>query len=73
MTARTGESGQAGLCEQCVHHSVVLSRRGNRFHRCGRSKTDPSYPKYPRLPVLQCGGFVSSESGNGRRNDTKEQ
>jgi hypothetical protein len=24
---------------------------------CERSKTDPAYPKYPRLPVLECAGF----------------
>jgi hypothetical protein len=25
---------------------------------CERSKTDPSYPKYPRLPVKRCAGYV---------------
>jgi hypothetical protein len=26
---------------------------------CERSKTDPRYPKYPRLPVKRCAGYVS--------------
>ena len=24
---------------------------------CERSKTDPSFPKYPRVPVLECRGY----------------
>jgi hypothetical protein len=24
---------------------------------CERSKTDSRYPKYPRVPVLECPGF----------------
>jgi hypothetical protein len=24
---------------------------------CERSKTDPAYPKYPRLPVRECLGY----------------
>jgi hypothetical protein len=27
---------------------------------CERSKTDPSYPKYPRLPVEECRGYVNA-------------
>lgn len=30
---------------------------------CERSKTDPSYPKYPRIPVLTCAGFERREKG----------
>ncbi len=24
---------------------------------CERSKSDPAYPKYPRVPVLECTGY----------------
>jgi hypothetical protein len=47
----------AGLCESCVHQRVVSTTRGSRFSLCERSKTDSSYPKYPRLPVLECAGW----------------
>jgi hypothetical protein len=47
----------AGLCDRCRHQQVVTTRRGSRFSLCKRSKTDPAYPKYPRLPVLRCAGF----------------
>jgi hypothetical protein len=47
----------AGLCDSCRHQQVVTTRRGSRFSLCRRSKTDPAYPKYPRLPVRRCAGF----------------
>lgn len=39
---------------------------------CERSKSDPAYPKYPRLPVLECPGYEQLEKlrgggGEGRR------
>lgn len=46
-----------GLCDACVHHRLVRSRRGSTFLLCGRSRIDPRYPRYPRLPVLACDGF----------------
>ena len=54
-----GEAGgvPAGLCDACRHQQVVRTGRGSRFSLCRRAKTDPSYPKYPRLPVRQCRGF----------------
>jgi hypothetical protein len=38
---------------------VVETRRGSRFYMCERSRTDPAYPRYPRLPVTRCAGFVA--------------
>ena len=32
---------------------------------CERSKTDPDFPRYPRLPVLSCRGFQQRGAGNG--------
>jgi hypothetical protein len=47
----------AGLCARCQHVRVIENRRGSRFLLCERSTEDPSFPRYPRLPVLQCRGF----------------
>ena len=46
----------AGLCDSCVHQQLVHTTRGSTFSLCQRSKTEPEYPKYPRLPVLRCPG-----------------
>jgi hypothetical protein len=27
------------------------------FSLCERSRTDPAFPRYPRLPVVECSGF----------------
>jgi len=35
----------------------VRNTRGSVFHLCERSREDPAYPRYPRLPVLACGGY----------------
>jgi len=46
-----------GLCATCRHRRVVENTRGSVFHLCERSREDPSYPRYPRLPVLSCRGY----------------
>ena len=51
----------AGLCDRCRHQKLIRSGRGSVFSMCERSKTDPSYPKYPRLPVLRCPGYEPRE------------
>ena len=56
----------AGLCGGCEHARVIASDRGTLFLRCHYATVDPSYPKYPRLPVLRCAAFVSRvEEGEG--------
>lgn len=47
-----------GLCNLCVHQRVVRNTRGSSFSKCELSKTDPRFPKYPRVPVVQCAGFT---------------
>ena len=54
---KTDEETQVGLCLHCRHARIVVSRAESRFYLCKRSRTDPAYPKYPRLPVLQCDGY----------------
>lgn len=53
---------RAGLCTDCAHRRVVRSRRGSSFLLCGLSRTDPRFPRYPRLPVLACDGFRAAGS-----------
>jgi len=47
----------AGLCEHCRHQQLVPNTRGSVFSLCQRSRSDPAFPRYPRLPVLSCPGF----------------
>jgi len=48
---------QAGLCESCRNQRIVKSGRGSEFSLCELHKTDPRFPKYPRLPVRECSGY----------------
>jgi hypothetical protein len=59
-----------GLCASCRHVRIIENRRGSRFYRCAMSDTDPSFPKYPRLPVLQCRGY---EHGEGKVEGTDSE
>lgn len=49
-----------GLCDTCVHLKPMRNDRDSVFLFCLLSKSDPRYPKYPRLPVLRCGGYSPS-------------
>jgi hypothetical protein len=48
---------EAGLCNACVHQRVVGNTRGSVFSLCEKSKEDPRFSKYPRIPVIECAGF----------------
>jgi GNAT superfamily N-acetyltransferase len=50
-------STEAGLCASCRHVQRITSARGSAFYLCARSRSDARYPKYPRLPVLDCAGY----------------
>jgi hypothetical protein len=52
----------AGLCDSCAHQRIVRNTRGSEFSLCKRSRTDPAYPRYPRLPVTRCGGWEQRAS-----------
>jgi hypothetical protein len=51
---RGGE--RIGLCTSCAHVEVVSSSKGSTFYLCHLSETDPSFRKYPVLPVVTCAG-----------------
>lgn len=46
----------AGRCGTC-RHARVLASKTSAFLRCGRSDDDPSFPRYPGLPVARCAGW----------------
>jgi len=53
------ERSRVGLCFDCQHTQPIQSARGSTFFRCRLSDSDPNFPKYPRLPVLQCAGYAA--------------
>lgn len=59
---KSSGAADAGLCATCVHMQLIKSDRGSTFYLCKRSLSDLSFPKYPRLPVIQCRGYESETS-----------
>jgi hypothetical protein len=57
------QRARIGLCADCTHARRIESARGSEFYFCGLSATDENFPKYPRLPVLQCSGYAAKSSG----------
>lgn len=51
------KGAEAGLCMDCRFARVIRSDRGSVFYQCTKSFEDPRFPKYPRLPVLDCSGY----------------
>jgi hypothetical protein len=51
---------RAGLCDTCAHQQLVRNTRGSTFSLCRRSREDPAYPRYPRVPVRSCPGYQQS-------------
>lgn len=49
----------SGLCRRCTWSRRVETRRGSFFRLCLRHQEDPSFPKYPTLPVRRCRGFAA--------------
>lgn len=49
-----------GLCGSCAHVRVVETRKGSRFYLCQLSEADARFPRYPRIPVLRCAGFLDA-------------
>lgn len=57
---------EVGLCSVCEHARVLENRRGSRFYLCGLAAVDPSFPRYPPLPVVDCRGFSPEGRANPR-------
>ncbi len=59
----------AGLCDRCLHQQIVRNTRGSVFSLCLRSRVEPAYPRYPRVPVLECVGYTPSRPRGDRRGE----
>ena len=47
-----------GLCSTCAHARRIDAARST-FWMCSLSQREPArFPRYPRLPVVACPGFV---------------
>jgi hypothetical protein len=57
----------AGLCDRCRHQRIVENTRGSSFSLCELSRTNPDFPRYPRLPVKSCTGFNAREQEGAER------
>ena len=63
-----GPGGWASLgadpswCADCVHAKLNVTRRGTAYLRCLRATFDHRFPRYPRLPVVECPGFEPADA-----------
>lgn len=70
--AHVGSAGDAGakvaigLCADCAHARRVGSPRGSVFFLCELSAQDPSFAKYPRLPMRECSGYLGKTTVGGQ-------
>ena len=61
MTTDNKSFGNFGLCSDCLNAKKIASSKGSEFLLCELSKSDPRFPKYPRLPVLSCSGYQRND------------
>jgi hypothetical protein len=60
--SETSQNGpHPGLCRTCQHVRRFESDRGSVFVQCKLAFTDSRFAKYPRLPVLACGGYTAGD------------
>ena len=57
------DGGSSGLCGTCAFQREIVSDRGSVFLMCRKALDDNAFAKYPRLPVLQCAGFLALGAG----------
>jgi hypothetical protein len=53
------DTSHIGLCLNCEYARRVKAKESGVYFLCERSLTDPTFPKYPRLPVRQCTGYAN--------------
>ena len=56
--ATKSDPSHVGLCLDCLHAKQVAGKEDTFYFLCELSFTNRTFPKYPRLPVLQCPGYV---------------
>ena len=50
----------------------ISNKRGSSFFLCRRAKNDPTFPRYPRLPVLHCRGFENRSTSTADETGEEE-
>jgi hypothetical protein len=60
---RSPGQAEAGLCRCCENVQIIRNDRGSVFYLCRLSAVDPRFPRYPRIPVLECAGFSDAVPG----------
>jgi hypothetical protein len=50
-----------------MHSRRITSGKGGTFWLCRLAERDPSFPKYPILPVLRCRGYEPAVAGEPDR------
>ena len=45
---------------------ILETRKNSRFYLCTLSEIDPRFPKYPRIPVVRCLGYVPEPTASRR-------
>ncbi len=60
--AINADISQVGLCFNCENARHVEAKESSSSFLCERSLTDPTFPKYPRLPVLRCSGYAKFQA-----------
>jgi hypothetical protein len=58
MNESKSDKNNFGLCADCRRAQRIESSKGSMFLLCTLSKNDLRFPRYPRLPVLSCSGYV---------------
>jgi hypothetical protein len=58
------------MCDTCEHQQIVRNTRGSEFSLCQRSREDPAYPRYPRLPVSSCLGYQIRSASHAAEAET---
>ncbi len=65
------DTAPPGLCMRCSRSRKLHNERGSVFWLCLEHDNDPSWPKYPRLPVLTCSRHLAVDPNcpgpSGRR------
>ncbi len=49
-----------GICQNCKFLKTIFSGKGSTFIQCKQHFIDKTFPKYPRLPVTICSGFIEN-------------
>ena len=47
---------RVGDCLDCAHAKTLKTKSGSAIFMCGRAEKEPSYARYPALPLRDCPG-----------------